>query len=236
MIVFVDYEHPDGFTAEYSQRMQAARTWITYRLEDLADMHCMLVRYDRLSWELLDRLQAKAIFISGNSIDPDRYDPDATRTLTHVIADSGLPIFGFCGGWQIMATALGANVIPLDFSAEMVDGDDRLVTLPGGRPFEYGYHQIELSASHAVFEGIEPEPVVRHAHGLHVPAGNPPSGFETLAANTLTPVQMAADDNRRMIGTQFHPEYWTDEHPAGRMVISNFLTWAGVTAPDPGST
>jgi gamma-glutamyl-gamma-aminobutyrate hydrolase PuuD len=31
-----------------------------------------------------------------------------------------------------------------------------------------------------------------------------------------------------MVGTQFHPEYWTDEHPAGRTLIANFLTWAGL--------
>ena len=29
-----------------------------------------------------------------------------------------------------------------------------------------------------------------------------------------------------MIGTQFHPEYWTDEHPAGKTLITNFMQWA----------
>ncbi|MDH3296626.1 MAG: hypothetical protein OER95_20080 [Acidimicrobiia bacterium] len=35
---------------------------------------------------------------------------------------------------------------------------------------------------------------------------------------------LAADD-RRLVGTQFHPEYWTDDHPDGRTVIANFLDW-----------
>jgi len=29
-----------------------------------------------------------------------------------------------------------------------------------------------------------------------------------------------------MVGTQFHPEYATDEHPAGRLLIENFMKWS----------
>ncbi len=56
----------------------------------------------------------------------------------------------------------------------------------------------------------------------------PPEGFTTLASTPVTAVQMAVDDDRRMVGTQFHPEYYTDEHPAGRVMIENFLRWAEI--------
>ncbi len=229
MIVFIDYEHADGHKAEYGERVLAARTWITYRLEDLAGMHCMLVRYHSLTWDLLKRLDAKAIFISGNSIDPEHYDPATTATLKDVLNNSGLPVFGFCGGWQVLASSLGADVVPLTITESEVKADDRLITLPSGRPFEYGYHPVELNGGHALLDGIDADPIVRHAHGLHVPTTSMPDGFRTVAANSITPVQMAVNDERKMAGTQFHPEYWTDDHPEGRTMIANFLRWSGVT-------
>ena len=36
------------------------------------------------------------------------------------------------------------------------------------------------------------------------------------------------DDERHMVGTQFHPEYWTDEHPMGEQLIANFMRWVGL--------
>ena len=260
MIVFVDYEHADGHNTSYGQRMQAARTWITYRLEDLAGAHCMLVRYDRVTRELLERIGARAVFISGNSIDPWHYDSASVEVLGEVVRTSGLPVFGFCGGFQFLASALAADVVPLPHSAAAIEADERLITLAGGdsgsgsggaetsepdggpesdegggsgskasggRPFEFGYHSVNFTRSdHPLLEGLGPSEVFRHAHGLHVP--EPPPGFDVVATNEVTPVQMAVDDNRCLVGTQFHPEYWTDEHPAGRTLIANFLRWAGI--------
>jgi len=39
--------------------------------------------------------------------------------------------------------------------------------------------------------------------------------------------QIVLDDDRRACGTQFRPEYWADEHPAGRTMMTNFLEWPG---------
>ena len=30
------------------------------------------------------------------------------------------------------------------------------------------------------------------------------------------------------MGTQFHPEYFTAEHPAGGRLIENFMRWSGI--------
>ncbi len=226
MLVFVDYEHADGYAGEHGERMLAARTRITYRLEDLAGRHCHLVRYDRVDQELLDSLDATAIFVSGNSKDPDDYAPASLEPVHTILRETELPVFGFCGGFQLLAQALGSDVVPIPKRS----GDDpSIVDLETGRSFEYGYHPIELTTAatrHPLAAGLGPRPVVRHAHGLHVPT--PPRGFDTLGSTAATPVQLAVHDERRMVGTQFHPEYWTDEHPAGRTLIANFLTWAGL--------
>ena len=191
----------------------------------------MLVRYDRISEELLTRLDVRAIFISGNSVDPEHYDPKALRPLGDIIRTTELPMFGFCGGFQAIAQALGTpveRIAPPDGTTP--ETDDRLITLDDGRPFEFGYHPVRVESAHAdhpVVTGIGSHPIVRHAHGLHVPT--PPPTWEVLATNDITEVQLAVDNRRRIVGTQFHPEYWTDEHPAGRTIIANFLRWSSVT-------
>lgn len=227
MIVFVDYEHADGHSQAYGQKMLAARTWITYRLEDVADAHCHLVRYDRIDQALLDTIGATAIFISGNSVAPGDYDPDALGPIHAILRDTELPVFGFCGGFQLIAQALGADVVALPDYEEIGD-DPTVITTEDDRAFEYGYHPVDLVADHAdhpLLAGLGEHPVVRHAHGLHVPGL--PDGFTKLASTPATPVQMAVHDDRRIVGTQFHPEYWTDDDPAGRTLIANFLAWSG---------
>ena len=213
MIVFVDIEHASGRSAEHGEKLLAARTWITYRLEDLSGLPCMLVRYDRVSNQLLDRLDVRAIFLSGNSADPDVYDAASLDPLYSTLREARRPVFGFCGGMQFLADAFGSPVVPLPRT-----GDEQA--------FEFGYFPVEITDHHPVLDGVGDSPIVRHAHQLHVP--EPPAGFRILGRTERTPVQIIADDDRRAFGTQFHPEYWTDEHPAGRTMIANFLDWAGV--------
>ncbi len=225
MIVFVDYEHPEGRASEWGQKILAARTWITYRLEDLAAMPCMLVRYDRVTPDLLATIGARAIFISGNGTDPSRYEPSSLEPLQSIIIGGGLPVFGFCGGFQCIASALGTSLSPI--KTEGISSE-RLAPFGDGRLGELGYHSVDLITDHPLLDGVEAKPIVRHAHYLEV--RSMPTGFERLASSEFTEVQMAVNDDRRIVGTQFHPEYYTDEHPAGRAMISNFMRWAEITA------
>ncbi len=228
MLIFVDYEHASGNTKDYAQRVQAARTWITYRLEDLSGLPCHLVRYDRIDQDLLDRIEAQAIFISGNSIHPDEYG-DEVAPIHEILRSTELPVFGFCGGFQLLAQALDAPVESLKPSPEQVEVDNTLVVNDTGTVFEAGYHPIDLSPDalgHPVLDGVADRSSFRHAHQLHV--AQLPAGFDHLASTSATRNQMAAHPDRKIVGTQFHPEYWTDKHPAGRTMIGNFLDWGGV--------
>ena len=228
MLVFVDFEHADGHAGKFGPQLLAARTSITYRLEDLARRHCHLVRYNRIDQALLDTVEAEAIFISGNSIAPDQYAPEELESIHTILRETSLPVFGFCGGFQLLAQALGVDTVPNGARPEASPAG-AVITTDEGTFFERGYHPIDCTleqAAHPLFEGLGPRPVFRHAHGLQVPVA--PAGFQTLASTPLTPIQMVVDDDRKIVGTQFHPEYWTDEHPAGRTLLANFLSWAGL--------
>ncbi|HUW04143.1 MAG TPA: gamma-glutamyl-gamma-aminobutyrate hydrolase family protein [Acidimicrobiales bacterium] len=220
MIIFVDYEHDLARSAPWGERSMAARTRITYRLEDLSGQHCMLVRYDRISDDLLDVLGATAMCISGNGTPPDRYDAEALRPLSDIISRRRLPVFGFCGGFQLLAEVLGADLVALGPTDEPPPLES---PYPAGIKHEYGYAPVDVVADHPLTAGLGTNPVFRHAHMLHVP--EPPDGFDVLASTEITPIQMAVDDTHKIVGTQFHPEYWTDEHPDGRQLIENFFAW-----------
>lgn len=230
MLVFVDLEHAGGHHGEMGTRILAARTWITYRLEDLSGRHCHLVRYHRIDDALLHAVDAEALFISGNSIGPDEYPPGELDRLCEIVRHTELPVFGFCGGLQLLAMALGTAVVPIEPGPEAAE-DPSITATSDGAPFEFGYFPITLAdghQGHPLLDGLGANPVFRHAHGLHVP--HLPDGFVNLASTPTTPVQMAVDERRRIVGTQFHPEYWSDEHPEGRILIANFLRWVDLSA------
>jgi len=225
MLVFIDYEHADRYRDGNGTNIQAARTWISYRLEDMSGLPCLLVRWNRITPQLLATIDAKAIFISGNGSDPSLYEAEELAPLYDIIRTSGLPIFGFCGGFQCLALALGSELKLLDIDPD-AEETDMLKKWPNGYFGEVGYHPIEMLGDHTLFDRLGDAPVFRHAHGLHIP--KPPATFQVLARTEITPVQVAVSDELRMIGTQFHPEYWTDEHPAGQTLIHNFMRWANI--------
>lgn len=226
MIIFVDYEHESSRSTEWGREVTRLRTEITYRLEDIAHEHCLLVRYDRITEDLLARVAPSALFISGNGSDPARYRSHELAPSVDLIRSRRFPTFGFCGGFQLMSSALGIGLEPLgELATDEVDE-----AAASASPFanasvtEVGYAPVELIAEHRLFDGLGPNPVFRHAHMFQV--SDVPDGFARVARTELTELQMVVDDEHRMVGTQFHPESWTEEHPAGRRLIENFLDWA----------
>lgn len=83
---------------------------------------------------------------------------------------------------------------------------------------------MTLTGSHPLLENLGEAPVFRQAHSWELKEA--PTGFRILAKTDVSPIQMMVHETLPLVGTQFHPEYYTDEHPAGRVLIENFLRWA----------
>ena len=226
MIIFVDYEHASNRQTEWGREITRLRTEITYKLEDLAHEHCMLVRYDRVTDELITQLDPTAIFISGNGTDPKHYLERELESSARLIRSRSVPTFGFCGGFQLMALAFGVPLAPLAalHHGEVDSASHHVSPFAAASVTEVGFGPVELLGDHRLFEGLGANPVFRHAHMFQV--AELPEGFDAVARTELTELQMVVDDVHRMVGTQFHPESWTDEHPAGGRLIENFLEWA----------
>ena len=224
MIVFIDNESEKGYESPWGERLLAARVRIKYRLEDLTNQPCLIVRYNKVTADLLRHYEIQAIFISGSGTDPDQYNPAEQAGMYEALRTKQWPTFGFCGGMQAMSESYG---VPIErIGALGPDEEDPNPNFAPGYKKEFGYGPVQLLKPHPILKGLGEAPVFRHAHSWEVKTV--PAGFSLYASTATTPVQLIIHDELPIVGTQFHPEYWTDEHPAGKVLIENFCRWAGL--------
>ncbi len=136
------------------------------------------------------------------------YEP-GSPTLDPGILELGIPVFGICYGFQVMAQALGGTVAQT-----------------GGR--EYGATDVTLATtSHPLVAGQPAAQTVWMSHGDQV--SQAPEGFTVVASTEATPVAAFANDERRLYGVQWHPEVKHSEY--GQDVLEKFLhDCAGIPA------
>ncbi len=224
MILYVDYEHPSTYRHEFNDPLMAARARITHRLHDLTGQPCLLLRYPFVTPDLIARHDISAVFISGNGAKPDAYDPDDLQGLRTVVQSMDVPTFGFCGGMQFIATAFG---VELERMGRVPAGvDDPHPEYEPGWVTELSYEPVRLVADHPVVAGLPTKPVFRHAHAWQI--ARVPNGFVRLAETDRCPIQLIAHTDAPIAGSQFHPEYWTDEAPDGRTLLEGFCRWVGL--------
>jgi GMP synthase (glutamine-hydrolysing) len=172
-------------------------------LAALADADVTTVHYADI-----ERVEADATVLSG-SYDPwASHDPQALTRLRDDLRGRDGPILGICAGMQLLATAAGADVAAAH------------------RPTGPVFGPVDVLDDRDLLEGLGGEISVWHHHGDEVKG--PPAGFRVLARSTACDVEALAADDRPWWGTQFHPEAWTDEHPAGRRILENFFRLAGI--------
>jgi len=146
--------------------------------------------------EMLAR-NPKAIVLSGG---PSSVYEDGAPGIDQALFEAGVPVFGMCYGFQLMARGLGGEV-----------------AATGAR--EYGRTPVAVSASGTLLADLPVEHSVWMSHGDSVTAA--PAGFDVLASTAVTPVAAFESLERRMAGVQWHPEVMHTEH--GQIVLEHFL-------------
>ncbi|WP_027370329.1 glutamine-hydrolyzing GMP synthase [Desulfovermiculus halophilus] len=143
-------------------------------------------------------LQPTGIVLSGGPAsvcDPDSPGVDAE------IFSLGIPILGICYGMQLMAKALGGDVVP-------------------AQNREYGRAELSLLARNAVWTNMRDDGLtVWMSHGDRVI--RPPDGFTVLARTDQVEIAAMADPDRKLYALQFHPEVAHTED--GDQILRNFL-------------
>ncbi|HNA98380.1 MAG TPA: glutamine-hydrolyzing GMP synthase [Marmoricola sp.] len=146
--------------------------------------------------ELLARKPA-AIILSGG---PASVYADGAPAVDPALFECGVPVFGMCYGFQVMAQTLGGEVARTGTS-------------------EYGRTAVQITKPGVLFSDIPASHNVWMSHGDSVRRA--PDGFEVLAQTEATPVAAFEDTERRFAGVQWHPEVLHSEH--GQQVLEHFL-------------
>src|SRR6188472_834244 len=193
------------FGAQYAQL-------IARRVRE-AHVYSEIVPHSMPVAEILGR-KPSAIILSGG---PSSVYADGAPGLDASLFTAGIPVFGMCYGFQLMAQGLGGAVSPT-----------------GAR--EYGRTPVKVDRSGVLLADLPADHSVWMSHGDSVIAE--PPGFDVLASTRVTPVAAFEDTDRRLAGVQWHPEVLHTEH--GQLVLEHFLhdiagcrpTWTMVNIVD----
>lgn len=179
------------------------------------DLRVVTEPFQTITPEFVKTLNPSHIILSGQSHPWDRYRSEFLAGVFHVIHNAPQPILGICGGQQQIALAFGAPVALIERIApgEGYEGAFR----------ERGYCEVELRAEsgNGIFAGLSKTITVWESHCDEIK--ELPGDFIQTATNAVSPVQAMQHQSRPLYGVQFHPELFDEEHPAGRVVLTNFL-------------
>ena len=168
--------------------------------------------YTAVSLKRLKTLKPSHIVLSGQSHPWDQYSEASLAGVFEVIKKAPQPMIGVCGGHQQIALAYGA---PIDLMARLEPGEGYQ-----GAKRERGYFPIETSGGD-LFKGLPNQLTVWHSHFDEVK--QLPKGFRRIATNETCNIQAMEHTARPLLGVQFHPELFDEEHPDGRQILENFL-------------
>jgi GMP synthase (glutamine-hydrolysing) len=139
----------------------------------------------------------EAIILSGG---PSSVYADYAPTFDSEIFKLGIPVFGICYGFQVMAVALGGVVSQTGKS-------------------EFGRTSVEVNPKSKTFSELPDAQQVWMSHGDSVTQA--PKGFSICATTKDTAIAAFEDESARMAGVQFHPEVLHTEH--GQQILRHWL-------------
>lgn len=138
-----------------------------------------------------------AIILSGG---PSSVYSENAPSFDREIFTLGIPTFGICYGFQVMAVALGGTVTQTGKS-------------------EFGRTEFHVVPSTKIFSELESEQRVWMSHGDSVTTV--PPGFTVCGSTSDTPIAAFENETGQLAGVQFHPEVLHTEH--GQVILHNWL-------------
>lgn len=128
----------------------------------------------------------QAIVLSGTKV--RAYDSEFYQPLIDLVTTAAVPVFGICGGMQILAVAAGG---------ELAEGPQRV-----------GGYEVQVDTEEPLFSYVKPTVTVFHRHTLYLRAA--PAGYRSIGRSEHAPVEFLRSDDGRIHGAQAHLEFRKD--------------------------
>ena len=176
---------------------------IARRIREIG-VYCEIWPWDVTEQEI-DDFKPEGIILSGG---PESATTGEGPKAPNIVFALEVPVLGICYGLHTMAAQLGGRVEPSDEK-------------------EFGYAEVELMHSCALFDGISDrigkggngQLDVWMSHGDKVT--ELPQGFDLVAQSASAPVCVIADEKRHYYGVQFHPE--VTHTSKGKEILQRFV-------------
>ncbi|HPM79678.1 MAG TPA: gamma-glutamyl-gamma-aminobutyrate hydrolase family protein [Candidatus Anammoximicrobium sp.] len=223
IVCVLTIQHPEIIRKQLADKPAAEYSGakLRERVQQQSGLRCVVVHFTEVRGEDLDRSNVKAILITGRSKTVSR---DLDAQFHPLIRNTQIPMFGFCGGMQLIGQAYSAKLGPL---RKLRDGEkDPNPSYHPGQFKEWGFLPVQIVQRDPLFEGLPEEIVVRQAHAFQML--QVPDEFDLLASSPECKVEAYKHRQRLLYGTQFHPEANDDDHPHGRVILENFFRLAGL--------
>ncbi len=197
-VEFVVTEPASGWNSERARHYDRIRR----RAEEIAGAEVGATPYLEL-----DRLDGAAAVVLSGSFEPwEAHDPGDLARLGDLVRGYEGPVLGICAGMQLQVTYAGGSLALADRSPET------------------GFGPVEVVADGGLLRGLPRHVSVYKHHTWEIV--RLPDEFRVLARSNECAVEAIAAPERRWWGTQFHPEEFGPEHPAGERVLQNFFELA----------
>jgi GMP synthase (glutamine-hydrolysing) len=167
-------------------------------------VYCELWAWD-VSEQQIKEFAPNGIILSGG---PESVTEAGSPRAPEYVFEAGVPVLGICYGMQTMSEQLGGRV-------------------QGSNLREFGYAQVELLESTALFAQIEDHIGdngnalidVWMSHGDKV--AEIPDGFKTIAKTGSCPHAAMVNEDKGFYGVQFHPEVTHTRQ--GQRILQHFV-------------
>ena len=195
--------------------------------QELSGRPCLLVRYTQATLELVERLQPRAIVMSGFGRSFETYGKEALLRVEELVRGTEVPILGICGSHQLNAMFHNHDLRRLRRFR-----DEPLRRLRPGEPDlapqyhpgylkETGFHTVRIVEPDPLFAGFQSSGVFLESHYCEVK--KLPRGFRLLASTDECRIQAYRHPTKPLYGVQFHPEGYIRAYPDGRKLLANFF-------------
>ncbi|MFA4030321.1 MAG: hypothetical protein GDYSWBUE_001980 [Candidatus Fervidibacterota bacterium] len=205
------------------------------RLEKLSGEPCLVLHYSQITPALTEELRPKALFLGGFGASFGEFEVSSFYSLEEVIKTKNIPTLAICGSHQLLAFMYN-----LDFRSITQLQDEPMRLLRPGEPDvrgdyhpgyfkEFGFYPVYIVQNDPIFDGLPNPFVVYESHYCEVK--KLPPDFVLLASTNECRIQAMRHKSRIIYGTQFHPEWYNDAYPHGKIILKNFLKIAGIFGP-----
>jgi len=198
------------------------------KFEQITGERCLMVPFHEFNMQTVNEYNPRAIFVSGFHQNFQNLDIASFYGLNDVYHNAEVPIFGICGGHQLMASCYNHDITKLERLYD--EPIQRVNPEEADGPYYYidstyfytanGFYSLKKMKEDPLFHNLPETMVMACFHYAEVK--KLPDEFELIASTKHCKIEAMKHKTKPLYGTQFHPERYEGSYMDGKKMLENF--------------